>query len=366
MKKIKFIFLMVAGLLLFAGGQALAEEQGSGEKFTVTVLENAKGSVSVSPTQDGAYTNPCTLEVIQEGVDKGKGIGYFKVTPEDGWKLNGFYEKNGEAYDSACGYYEVAKDENSVIYSASFYSPKDVTIYPVFQNIKTGDFSYIEGTEPVVPMDIRIQTAENKAGSALVAYNDYTVDLNDQVFYQEIFFKNTQGYSNTCNFAVKVKALDGYRFYDAVMDQTKEYGVSVISSMGRPEELEDGSIVYDAFIDAEEVRTYSTDGVLKIYPIFRNIETGELVYSDETPVTPPDPDNPDPEKPENPPVEPVNPAPSTSETPQEPEKIDAEVAESKTSNPKTGIQEEIMWGAAAVIMVAALAVVAGKRLINKK
>lgn len=43
MKKIKMIFLMVAGLLLLAGGQALAEEQGASGKFTITVLENAKG-----------------------------------------------------------------------------------------------------------------------------------------------------------------------------------------------------------------------------------------------------------------------------------------------------------------------------------
>lgn len=365
MKKIKFIFLMVAGLLLFAGGQALAEEQGPGEKFTVTVLENAKGTVSISQTQDGTYTNPCTLEVIQEGIDKGKGIGYFKVTPEEGWKLNGFYEKNGEAYNPACTHHEVAKDENSVIYSASLYSSKDVSIYPVFQNVKTGEFAYVEGTEPVVPTDIRIQTAENKAGSALVAYNDYPIDLNDQVFYQEIFFKNTQGYSNTCYFSIKAKAMEGYEFHNLVVDGKTTNGGSVIQWMGHPADLEDGSVVWDAYISAEDAEKFAVDGVLKLNPIFKNIETGELVYSDETPVTPPDPDNPDSEKPENPSVEPVNPAPGTSETTQEPAKTDAEVTEIKSTNPKTGIQEEIMWGAAAVLMATALAVIAGKRRIQK-
>lgn len=369
MKKIKFIFLMVAGLLLLAGGQALAEEQGADGKFTVTVLENAKGTVSVSPTQGGTYTNPCTLEVIQEGIDKGQGIGYFKVTPEDGWKLYGFYEKDGEAYNPACTHHEVAKDENSVIYYARLYSSKDVSIYPVFQNVKTGEFAYIEGTEPVVPTDIRIQTAENKAGSALVAYNDYTIDLNEQVFYQEIFFKNTNGYSNTCYFSVKAKALEEYEFHNLVVDGKTTNGGSVIQWMGHPDELEDGSVIWDAYISAEDAEKFAVDGILKLRPIFKNIETGELVYSDETPVTPPEPETPetpaDPEKPETP-NKPVAPAPDTPVTPQEPTKTDTEVTETKSTNPKTGIQEEMLWGAVALLAVAALAVIAGKYLASKK
>lgn len=85
---------MVAGLLLLAASPALAADPVSADTFTVTILENAKGAVSVSQTQDGEYTNPCTLEPIQEeGVDKGKGECYFKVTPEPGWELDNLYEK---------------------------------------------------------------------------------------------------------------------------------------------------------------------------------------------------------------------------------------------------------------------------------
>lgn len=367
MKKIKFIFLMVAGLLLFAGGQALAEEQGSGEKFTVTVLENAKGSVSVSQTQDGAYSNPCTLEPIQEeGVDKGWGRCYFKVTPAAGWEFDNLYEKSGEAFYSAYACSKIADEGNSVIYSGSVVIPKDVTLYPVFKNIKTGEFAYVEGTAPEVPTNIKLQTAENKAGSVLLAHHDLTTDLVEQTFYPEIFYKSTGAYGNTCDFYLKVKALEGYEFYNLVVDGKTTNGGSVIQWMGYPTESEDGLIIWDAYISAKDAEKFAVDGVLKLNPIFKNIETGELVYSDETPVTPPTPDNPDPEKPENPPVEPVNPAPGTSETTQEPAKTDVEVTEIKSTNPKTGIQEEMLWGAAAIIMVAALAVVAKKRRISKK
>ncbi len=476
MKKVKLIFLMVAGLLLLAGGQALAADPVSADTFTVTILENAKGAVSASQTQDGEYTNPCTLEPIQEeGVDKGQGRCYFKVTPEPGWELYDLYEKNGELFDLAYSTHKIADEGDSAIYSGHVVTPKDVTLYPVFKNTETGEFAYVEGTAPEVPANIKLQTAENKVGSALLAHNDYTVDLNDQVFYPEIFFKNTHAYQNTCNFSVKIKALEGYRFYDLVMDQTIEYGTGVISSMGKPVTLADGSVVYDAFIDVQNIESYSMDGVLKLYPIFRNIETGELVYCGETPGKPDQiawvnttvaenacgwfgmreneheeywtkgqliawndgmsgekklmfnfgvrPEEgysfykletdvktnielfPYPKDEENnleifgcfttypieqtieniiyypifknditgelvypegyPGKENPNP-PQEPQEPQEPTETDTKVIKTESTNPKTGIQEEMLWGAVAALTVAALVVVARKQLVRKK
>lgn len=481
MKKIKIIFLMVVGLLLLAGGQALAEEQGADGKFTVTVLENAKGTVSVSQTQDGTYTNPCTLDVIQEeGVDKGNGIGYFKVTPEEGWELYYLYEKNGESFDIAYTCSKIADEGDSIIYSGRVVSPKDVALYPVFKNTETGEFAYVEGTEPEVPINIKLQTAENKAGTALVAHNNYTIDANEQAFYHEIFFKNMDAYRNTCNFDIKVKALEGYEFHNLVVDGKTTNGGSVIQWMGHPDELEDGSVVWNAYISAEDAEKFAVDGILKLRPIFKNIETGELVYSDETPVTPPEPDNPEPTdqrdwvnvtiaqnpcgffeiqegantewtngqlpawndsmggekflmfsfgaRPEegysfykletdaktdiklypHPKDEEKNleifvcetrypieqtitdiiyypifknnttgelvypegyPGKETSNRPETPEattKTDTEARETKGTNPKTGIQEEMLWGAVALLSVAVLAVIAGKCLVSKK
>lgn len=369
MKKIKMIFLMVAGLLLLAGGQALAEEQGASGKFTITVLENAKGTVSVSQSQHGEYTNPCTLEPIQdEGGDKGQGRCYFKVTPAAGWEFDNLYEKSGEAFYSAYGCTKIGDEGDSVIYSGYVVNPKDVTLYPVFKNTETGEFAYVEGTAPEVPANIKLQAAENKAGSVLLAHHDYTTDIDEQTFYPEIFYKSTGAYGNTCDFALKAKALEGYEFHNLVVDGKTTNGGSVIQWMGHPDELEDGSVVWDAYISAEDAEKFAVDGILKLRPIFKNIETGELVYSDETPVIPPEPETPetpaDPEKPETP-DKPVAPAPDTPITPQEPTKTDTEVTETKSTNPKTGIQEEMLWGAVVLLAVAALAVIAGKHLAQK-
>lgn len=369
MKKVKLIFLMVAGLLLLAGSPALAADTVSADTFTVTILDNAKGAVSVSPTQDGEYTNPCTLEPIQEeGVDKGQGRCYFKVTPEAGWEFDNLYEKSGEFFYSAYSCSKIADEGDSVIYSGSVVTPKDVTLYPVFKNTETGEFAYVEGTAPEVPTNIKLQTAENKAGSVLLAHHDYTTDLNKQTFYQEIFYKSTGAYSNTCDFALKAKAREGYKFHNLVVDGKVTNGGSVIRWMGHPADLEDGSIVWDAYISAEDAEKFAVDGVLKLYPIFENIETGELVYSDETPVDPVDPVDPvEPVDPVNPvdPVKPVKPEPTV--IPAGNEGTQTQVTtKTESTNPKTGIQEEMLWGAAAVISVAALAVVARKRLVRKK
>ncbi|SDP43676.1 hypothetical protein SAMN04515624_1122 [Eubacterium maltosivorans] len=361
MKKVKLIFLMVAGLLLLAASPALAADPVSADTFTVTILENAKGAVSVSQTQDGEYTNPCTLEPIQEeGVDKGKGECYFKVTPEPGWELDNLYEKSGEIFYGAYSCSKIAEEGDSVIYSGRVVTPKDTTLYPVFKNTETGEFAYVEGTAPEVPTNIKLQTAKNKAGSVLIAHNDYTVDLNDQVFYSEIFFKNTNAYQNTCYFALKAKGLEGYEFFNLVVDGKTTNGGSVIQWMAHPAELEDGSVVWDAYISAEDTKKFAVDGVLKLSPIFKNIETGELVYCDETPVDPVDPV--DPVNPVNP-VDPVKPEPTVTPAGNEGTQV---TTKTESTNPKTGIQEEMLWGAAAVISVAALAVVARKRLVRKK
>lgn len=144
-----------------------------------------------------------------------------------------------------------------MIYSGRVVTPKDTTLYPVFKNTETGEFAYVEGTAPEVPTNIKLQTAKNKAGSALIAHNDYTVDLNDQVFYSEIFFKNTNAYQNTCYFALKAKGLEGYEFFNLVVDGKTTNGGSVIQWMAHPAELEDGSVVWDAYISAEDTKICS-------------------------------------------------------------------------------------------------------------
>lgn len=363
MKKVKLIFLMVAGLLLLAASPALAEEQGT----TVRVGKSNQGEILINSAADAQSYKDV---IVNDSKDGKYFIGVKTYDPN--WEFNGIicvdsygrqiqgtWERESADSDNGPGPNVDGFDVNAQIISIP--SGLNVDVYPVFVNRK--DVSnwqtsrainlparQVEEPEP----EFKIQVKSNPHGETLISYqsgiSEYYID-----FYNEVYNINEDG-----EYALGVKPDEGWAFdsfvcLDAEGNEVKEAKVVELSSMEHPG--------YGPDIEGFEHHAkwiYIPAGInATVYPVYKNLETGELVYSDETPVDPVDPVDP------IDPVDPVKPEPTV--TPAGNEETQTQITtKTESTNPKTGIQEEMLWGAAAVISVAALAVVARKRLVRKK